>query len=222
MEQEIKVKISLKGYWYIGSGQEAGAYADSLMLKTKNRLPYIPGKTLKGIFRNAAITAKENNLLSQTAESGLSTLNKLFGTEGTTITGKCVNAECQTSEQEFNKKDFCEITTSGILCFSNAVLPQKDADFIDKQKAQHCLFRTIQNTKIDSETGTAADGSLRTTEVCVPLNLIATVNYDRDEVISLFGSEDSFMEKFKLLCCLIGEIGGKRRRGFGKCTVEVI
>ena len=61
----VKIKISLLGYWYIGTGHEAGAYADSIALKDRDNLPFIPGKTLKGMFRNSAQLCCNNSILTE-------------------------------------------------------------------------------------------------------------------------------------------------------------
>ncbi len=203
---ELKIKISFKGYWFIGSGQEAGAYADSLMLKSSEGLPYIPGKTIKGIFKDVAMLAQNNGLISN--------VNELFGVEGSTITGKHF-----LPNEKIGEADFSEMSTSGVLCFSNAQLPLSDKEMLTG--AKKFLYKTIQNTKIDPYTGSAADGSLRSTEVCIPLNLFACVSYD-EALLKERTTLTDFEDKFKLLCSLITEIGGKRRRGFGKCVVEVI
>lgn len=208
MEKELK--ISFRGYWFIGSGHEAGAYADSLMLKDPSGLPYIPGKTIKGIFRNAARIAEANGLIDR--------VNELFGVEGTTITGKVVINKNRNQDGNNDTISGSEEDTAGILCFSNAELPYTDRRIITEKHAQKYLFRTIQNTKIDRTTGSAAKGSLRTVEVCVPLDLVCSISYEDTQIASW----KNFQEQLKLICCLIGEIGGKRRRGFGKCTVEVI
>jgi CRISPR/Cas system CSM-associated protein Csm3 (group 7 of RAMP superfamily) len=47
----IKYSITFLDYWHIGSGLSGGALYDSLVLKDKNRMPYIPGKTIKGLVR---------------------------------------------------------------------------------------------------------------------------------------------------------------------------
>ena len=39
--------------WHCGSGLAAGADVDTLVVKDKNGLPFVPGKTLKGLIREA-------------------------------------------------------------------------------------------------------------------------------------------------------------------------
>lgn len=46
----MKYKIQFFDYWHLGSGVSAGPALDSTVVKTKSDLPYIPGKTMKGLL----------------------------------------------------------------------------------------------------------------------------------------------------------------------------
>lgn len=47
----MRYKIEFLDYWHTSSGLSAGAKADSLALKDENGLPFISGKTIKGLLR---------------------------------------------------------------------------------------------------------------------------------------------------------------------------
>lgn len=47
--KDLNIKIEFFSPWHCGSGLSAGADADSLVIKDTNGLPYIPGKTIKGL-----------------------------------------------------------------------------------------------------------------------------------------------------------------------------
>ena len=51
--KDLNIKIEFFSPWHCGSGLSAGADADSLVIKDTNGLPYIPGKTIKGLIREA-------------------------------------------------------------------------------------------------------------------------------------------------------------------------
>ncbi len=51
---ELSYKVTFLDYWHIGSGLSAGARSDSTVLRDEAGLPYLPGKTLKGLAREAA------------------------------------------------------------------------------------------------------------------------------------------------------------------------
>ena len=202
----VKIKISLLGYWYIGTGHEAGAYADSIALKDRDNLPFIPGKTLKGMFRNSAQLCCNNSILTEDE------MDVLFGVPGTSLERPCDN----------NDLDNDELATSGILHFNNAELTGSEKNEIKEQDLSRHLYKIIQSTAIDKN-GVAADKSLRSCEVVVPLNFITSISYeDNQKFNDTFESEDKLKELLKTLASFITEIGGKRRRGFGRCLVEVL
>lgn len=45
--------IELHTYWHCGSGLSRGADVDALVIKDSDALPFIPGKTMKGLIREA-------------------------------------------------------------------------------------------------------------------------------------------------------------------------
>ena len=49
----IKYVIEFYSDWHCGSGLASGAEADAVVIKDKHGLPYVPGKTLKGLVREA-------------------------------------------------------------------------------------------------------------------------------------------------------------------------
>ena len=52
---DIKYKITFYSNWHCGSGLAAGADTDELVIKDRNGLPYVPGRTIKGLLREAAM-----------------------------------------------------------------------------------------------------------------------------------------------------------------------
>ena len=55
MIMEIKYKITFHTDWHCGSGLAAGADVDALVVKDKDGLPFVPGKTIKGLVREAMV-----------------------------------------------------------------------------------------------------------------------------------------------------------------------
>ena len=58
--------------WHCGSGQAAGADVDALVVKDRDGLPYVPGRTLKGLLKEAA-----NDLFEDETA-----INTVFGISG--------------------------------------------------------------------------------------------------------------------------------------------
>jgi CRISPR/Cas system CSM-associated protein Csm3 (group 7 of RAMP superfamily) len=87
----MRYKVTFHDYWHLSSGLSGGAKLDSSVVKDANALPYIPGKTIKGLIRDNAMMDSEHDWITQ-----------CFGDTGTTQ-GECYfsNAELaiQTKEQ---------------------------------------------------------------------------------------------------------------------------
>ncbi len=71
----IHYQIQFFSYWHVGSGLSGGAYADLLVNKTKENLPFIPGRTLKGLLREAGETI---NIFDSSLVS-IDFINEIFG-----------------------------------------------------------------------------------------------------------------------------------------------
>jgi len=50
----MQYKITFLDFWHLGSGAGAGAALDATVVKDEAGLPYVPGKTLKGLLREMA------------------------------------------------------------------------------------------------------------------------------------------------------------------------
>ena len=145
------LKFRLLSYWHMGSGFGEGANLDALVIRTAAGLPFIPGRTVKGLVREAVLTAEECGRLSA------GTTDELFGTKA---------KEHAQSRYE---------TTPGLLCFSNATL----GSAMEEWAADHAavtghLYCQLSSTKINPS-GIAADNTLRRIEAAVPLELTAEV-----------------------------------------------
>ena len=51
---QIIYKVQFFDFWHTGSGLSGSTYADNIVHKNEDNLPIIAGKTIKGLFREAA------------------------------------------------------------------------------------------------------------------------------------------------------------------------
>jgi len=137
--KKIKYKIEMLSDWHVGSGLDSGADADVLVLKDENNLPYIPGKTIKGLLKDSLLDIAE--LKHQDIGSKIDDLFGKVNSDNSTETGK--------------------------LFFSNAELSEAEQTDINSNNLSSKLYKNIASTSID-EKGIAKRSSLRTMEVCIP------------------------------------------------------
>lgn len=138
---DIKYKIRLHTYWHCGSGLAAGADVDLLVIKDKNGLPYIPGKTIKGLVREA--------------------VDLLYPEKKETESYKTVFGKIEEKDNNGFRSD---------SFFKNATLPEIERKYIVSAKQSQYLFQTISSTAITDE-GVADDKTLRKIQVCIPCEL---------------------------------------------------
>lgn len=146
----INYTITFYSPWHCGSGFSAGADVDALVVKDENGMPFVPGKTLKGLIREAI----ENyiSMSSDTEEEIIKTVEETFGRI-------CDNAN---------------ESTMGSAHFSNAVLCLREYNAIVENELQKYLYSKLTTTAID-DNGIAKDHSLRSEEVVVPCTLYAKI-----------------------------------------------
>lgn len=141
--EKINYRIQFLTDWHAGSGLSAGAEADAVVIKDPDGFPYIPGKTLKGLFRDAF-----QDLMEVKNQDFTENRFKRF----------------------FGFFDGAGVTTAGKLFYSSACLSEDEKSAIDPSLNPY-LYRTISATAISEKTGVAKNSSLRVSEVCIPLEL---------------------------------------------------
>ncbi len=204
---KYEYEIQFFNEWHCGSGLAAGADLDALVIKDGQNLPFIPGKTIKGLVREAV---EDYYTFNNTEISEL--FIKYFGNSKDKD-----NRNPQQIEDKFlNKKD--EIGNNidairfGSLFFSNAELPDNERKEIVKQHVQDFMYTSIASTRID-ENGTASKTSLRKTEITIPCKLKFFIQ--SEEEIS-----KEFLEIINKSVGLIKRIGQNRNRGLGRCQIK--
>lgn len=138
---DINYEIHFHSYWHCSSGLSAGADIDTLVLKNADNLPYVPGRTMKGLVRDAI-----NDICAFKADEAMSeAVSNAFGTENST-------------------------EKAGIrsqMYFSDAVLNEKESKVIVSRKLSRHLYQTVASTAIGQD-GVALEHSLRKIQVTVP------------------------------------------------------
>ena len=149
----IKYTIEFYSQWHCGSGLSAGADVDALVVKDRNGMPYVPGKTVKGLVREAV-----ENLMQFTKADKSGLIKEAFGEEG----GK-------------------EGGITGCAHFGKAELNKDEYTAIVEANASQFLYNNVTTTAI-SEDGTAQNHSLRSIETVVPCTLHGEITGVPDEL----------------------------------------
>lgn len=141
----LEYKIEMLSDWHVGSGLDSATDADELVLKDDDNLPYIPGKTIKGLLKDAMMD------LSEVGQCTKDEIDTIFGAM-------------------LNDQD----SKSGIAFFSNACLPESEKKEVLNHNLSSFLYRNIASTAI-GENGVAKNKSLRVMQVTIPLTLTGKI-----------------------------------------------
>jgi len=125
---------------------------------------------------------------------------------GKTLKGHLREAAELLGDSEFVSKCFGEADDKPGRCrFDDATLP-----ISMKKNESKYLYHRLSATKIDPESGTAENDTLRSIEAVVPLTLYG----------SIAGLEDDEVEKMISAMKLVKRIGLRRHRGLGRCDIS--
>lgn len=194
--------VDLQGYWHAGSGRTSGSHVDRLVEKDNAGLPFLSGKHLKGLLRNAVMRAESWQWFDD-AHIGENIEQLLFGSKSL--------PNDDTSRFK---------TTPGILMISDARLPVAERAYLSSQQApapamREVLYRSLFSTAINHESGTAESQSLRGMEVSVPVTLTSEISLscEHPNAQQLFACLEQCLP-------LIDHVGAMRNRGLGRARLS--
>jgi len=200
------VSVELLDDWHVGSGQELPGGADRLVLRDADQLPFIPSKTLIGVWRDAAERlafglddGRENGSWSEW-------ITFLFGA----LTAPRDVGKVAPLESAFSVRP--------------AHLPEALRCRLrhdDYKRLRESLFFLKPGVRINRRTGRAKDDHLRFEE-CVRGGL--TFAAEAALIDDRFQNDEQRTTALAFLvtsASLIERLGGKRRRGMGRARVTV-
>ena len=200
MQQQLKIDIL--SYWHAGSGRTSGSHVDSLVGKNTQGLPYLNGRHLKGLLRDAVMRAEAwgwFDSLSVNKPDHLSLTDWLFGTRAATGGDDMTRFE----------------TTAGIISISNGELLEAEVTALTHDETlKVALYSHLFSTAIEHDTGTAKKHSLRGIEVVIPLTLYAEIDCQHS-------TSEIIFEQLNKACSLIDHVGGMRNRGLGRAKLTI-
>jgi len=193
----MKYRITFYSYWRTGSGL-GGQSKDNIVLKDENRLPIIPGKTLKGLIRDAY------------EECGYQDSDEIFG-----------HGIWDDEDKEYEKEH--KDLKNGKFYFKSARLAGETAShLLNNRELIKELYRTVTHVQLD-EDKQALEHALVKNEVCIPLTLEAEIIPIENGIIRKEDKiPDDIASRLQKALKMLKNIGEKRYRGFGRCEITVI
>lgn len=194
----MRLKIEIKNYWHPGTGRGQGSRLDATTHRNTQGIPCLPGRTIKGLVRDAVQRWEEFGGYAPIPTGSPSITAQLFGPQS----------------------DDSNATWPGLLRFTDGELPKADVQYLAKNNSLLAgLYRHHFATAIDHATGTSIDTSLRGIELVIPLTLWATIDLVPDAKYR--DLQTTWAELVKQALPLIQAVGAHRSRGLGRAVVTL-
>ncbi|EGJ09045.1 RAMP superfamily CRISPR-associated protein [Rubrivivax benzoatilyticus] len=193
------LRLEFLDTWHVGCGRGDGSNLDAVVARDADALPYVPGRMLRGVLRDAA------EALAAWGHADPAAVLQLFGglAERSDAPGRSLSqAGCLT------------VSDARLPAAERAVLAAPAPGEPDPQAAlRAALFVPSFQTAIDLDSGTALDGSLRGVELVVPLTLQAEVGITGVDADAPWALLDRALP-------LVRAIGAMKTRGHGRVALD--
>jgi CRISPR-associated protein Csx10 len=202
------VRLRMLSDWHVGTGTGIPGSVDALVTRDHEDFPCVPAKTIAGIWRDALETLTRA-LDGKQKQDWSNWVRLIFG-----------------SQPPVDKRPDLR-PQPAILTLQAARLPQDLRDMIierDDIRLIQALTFTKPEIKIDEKSGTAEDKMLRFAEMGrIGTILEAPCRLHFDLLEGLTDSDRQTVSALLIASArLVERIGGKRRRGAGKCQLEIV
>jgi len=205
----LSLRLEMQSDWHIGSGGGRHGALDRLLDRDAGGLPYVPGSTLRGIWRDAAETLARG--LDDGKDDGpwAKLVNLLFGSQPT---------EDERASAKDRKRDVTR-PRRGALRIDDLRYPEELRQWLKGDpRLQQAVTFAKPGVAIDKASGRAKENFLRFEEA----GRKGSVLVGGGELVLPDGlSREQALAFLVAAAKLVERIGGKRRRGNGRCMLAV-
>lgn len=235
LEGSFKIQLTMQSDWHIGSGTGRPGEVDRLVRRDEDGLPFIPAKTLTGIWRDGcervALGLDGGEIKTEIKEVegeekeiviGWSAwIPFLFGDQA----GQLDEDRPNLSEEEKKRRnEKLALPRPAIVSVRSGHFPDSLRDAIKGQPAvQDAVTFVKPGISIDPRSGRAREDHLRFEEMArggVTLKAEASIDFSSYENVS-DGQKKIVTALLLAGAKLVERIGAKRRRGAGQCEMKI-
>jgi CRISPR-associated protein Csx10 len=225
-EKKFKIKLTMLSDWHVGTGAGRPGSVDKLIARDVDGFPFVPAKTLNGIWRDAMETLTLG--LDGGNEGKWSKwVEAIFGIQPNQIDATGLAARLAQNEGTFSFSILSiqppRLAENLRTRIGNALGEIENEAERERQRRKTLSALTFikPGVSIDEKTGAAITDFLRFEEMGrVGTVLEAEYNLNLDKVDS--ESQRIISALLLLSAKLVERIGGKRRRGAGLCELKII
>jgi hypothetical protein len=207
MSHAAVLTIRFLDFWHPGTGRTGGARVDALARIGRDGLPELPGRTLKGILRDAVERAEQLGWYRDAVGLEGSPSEILFGAPASADAGSSPGAL---------RIDGARLPEAEVLALAD-IEGLAPAERGRRARLREGLRRELFRTRIETGSGTAAEGSLRGIEVYVPLTLCARIEWQQPRR----EPPQWWVSVLRTALPLVDGLGANRTRGLGRAELSL-
>lgn len=211
LPDQFRIRLTMESDWHVGSGMGRPGNIDRLIARDADDLPFVPAKTLRGIWRDAC---ERLALGLDEAQTGAwsKLVNHLFGSQ----------PALGDKDPTERHSDPAEVPLESAIQIRSATLPTSLREKLtgDKNRRLRQFLTFVKpGVKIDRRSGSAQTDMLRFEEVARKGTVL-----EAECQLHLKDAATREMASALLLAStkLVERLGGKRRRGSGRCRLEIL
>ena len=207
-----RLELTFTSDWHIGTGAGIPGSVDRQVLRDGDGLPYVPGKTLTGILRDAAEWVADTRDQLEGGDRWQKALISLFGEQPENYYNMNIPAPREAQSAKIGVGS-ARLGKDVRRCIIGADRAGKDSGLT----LSSALVQVHPGVKIDPATGRAKDDHLFSTERARwDCALYADVTILDGKLDKLDPDEEALLDD---AIKAVRRIGGKRRRGAGLCRL---
>ncbi len=214
MSDTAILRLDILDWWHCSAGRGLRSGINTLVIRDSG-LPYVPGRTLKGLLRDVM---RQAEAFSACHAADGTVLVPLGSTD--ILLGRAAGASAEDDasgvvEQRFGSQP-------GLLRVDSAVLPdawRRWARTTDGVRMLEDLGETLHRTAIDAD-GQVIPNSLRTLEVMPPMTLDATLVFQG--AADPWADQGGWRQIVAAALPLLRSVGTGRTRGLGRLTATLL
>ncbi len=203
LENNFKIKLEMLSDWQIGTGAGIPGSTDELVSRDADGFPQVPAKTLVGIWRDAL-----ERLCDGLGGNWSEWVEVIFGNQPNV--DKIPHYKPVTAILSIQPARISENLRAKISGF----------DKTSRAKYKQALTFTKVGVKIDPDSGTSETEALRLEEMG-RIGSVLDADFELDWNYFTEEQKEIALSLLVLSAKLVERIGGKRRRGAGKCDFKV-
>lgn len=206
----FRIRLTMESDWHVGSGMGRPGSVDRLVARDFDGLPFVPAKTLHGIWRDAC------ERLCRSLDDGQSNgwarlVDLIFGSQ----------PALGQADPTGRHSDPARMPMGSALKIRPARIPGPLRQLLSRRRAaelRHAMTIVKPGVQIDRKTGAAKADFLRFEEVARKKTILES----DCEIEVEKGIEKAAQSLLAASAFLVERLGGKRRRGNGKCRLEIL